>query len=114
MAKLLFVEETNQVGVSLDAHLQVLAPHAEAVRAVAARRSLAARRAASRPVIGIVERRKEVATLFFLQQNAVAALVVVFVPGRVGRLADWDGTPESPGCVQEPRTDRGSFGLQRL
>ena len=78
MAKLLSVfEETNQVGVSLDAHLQVLAPHAEAVRAVAARRSLAARRAASRPVIGIVERRKEVATLFFLQQNAVAALVVV-------------------------------------
>ena len=79
MAKLFSVfEETNQVGVSLDAHLQVLAPHAEAVRAVAARRSLAARRAASRPVIGIVERRKEVATLFFLQQNAVAALVVVF------------------------------------
>lgn len=68
---------TYEIGVSLDTHFQIFAPHAEAVSAVAARGPLAARRTAGGNVVGLVERRKDVATFLF-GNDALRIVVAVF------------------------------------
>ncbi len=68
---------TYEIGVSLDTHFQIFAPHAQAVSAVAARGPLTARRTAGGNVVGLVERRKDVATFLF-RNDTLWIVVAVF------------------------------------
>ena len=79
-----------QVRISFNAHLQVLAPHAQPMSAVATRGSLTARRTARRNVIRIIERRKNITTFIvgrcdfaiFIFICVIATVVFDIVHGR--------------------------------